>query len=131
MVIDQSRGLHMGINRGASQKFEAPLFKVFGQLVGSLGSGWDFGRRLEMVLDGFAIDKSPDIVREGSELLLHFHESFRIVNGRFDFKSIADDPCILHQFLDIIFWKFCHCSIVKVGKGLSVPFALFQYRRPA
>ena len=31
MIIDQSGGLHMGIDNRAPQKFKASLFEVFGQ----------------------------------------------------------------------------------------------------
>ena len=114
MVVDHSDRLHVGIaNRGAD-KFKASLLQVLAHCIALLRAGGDLFGCLEFVLYRFAIDKSPDVIVERIEFVLHFQETSSIVSRAKDFQSIANNTRILEQLFQLLVGVLRDLSIVEV-----------------
>ena len=128
VVIDQSCCLHVCIHYGAADKLESALFEIFAQSI-RLGRGGRNVRIVSMtVLNGRAVNKSPDVVAEAAELLLHCEERFGVGDCGPYLQSIPHDTRIQQQLLDPSFCETCNFLWVEVGESLSIAFALVQYR---
>lgn len=61
MVVYQSRGLHECVADCGSNKLEASFLEVLVHRSGFFGFGWHLGELFEGVLDGFSLNKLPDV----------------------------------------------------------------------
>jgi hypothetical protein len=91
VIIDHADGLHEGIDNGASDKFESPLFQIPTHGVGFLAGGWQNGIGCPAVNDRFAIYEGPKMITEAAEFLHDFQIRLGIGDGGFDLQSISND----------------------------------------
>lgn len=94
MIVDETGGLHVCIHDRTANKFETALLQVLGQSVGFGGRGGNIAVFPETILDGFAVDKPPDVFAEGFELILYGEKRLCVSHRGGDFQSIANDAGI-------------------------------------
>ena len=95
VVIDQTHGLHEGVDRGRPDKGPATLFEIGRQL-----------RCFEHRCSPFELMRGegprcgleqPCVTAERAEFIDQLQHAFGIVDGRFDFATMAHDACISQQ----------------------------------
>ena len=94
MVIYHACCLHIGVADGWSDESETSRFEVLAHCLGFGCGAGNFFQGAPAILNGVTVDKTPDIVMERAEFVLHFEISTRVVDRRFDFSSISDDILI-------------------------------------
>src|ERR1044072_1120410 len=94
MVVDHACRLHVSVDDRCSDEAEAALLKVLADQIGQIGASRDVAHRLEVVHDGFAVHKAPDVVVKASKLLLDAEERLRIADGGSHLCPVADDALV-------------------------------------
>src|SRR5438128_2881771 len=94
MVVDHAHGLHVRINDRRTEEGETAALPIAAQGVGLSGASWDFPYGSPAVLDRAAVDEAPLVSVEGSELFLKAEKRLRVLDRRFNFGPVANDPRI-------------------------------------
>lgn len=102
MVIDQPRGLHMGVDNGRADKGKPPSLEVFADDPGEVGLCRDLFHAVKPVYTGRTVNKTPDVVIKRTELLLNVQKRSGIRHGGADLSFISDDTGVRFQALDIL-----------------------------
>ena len=118
MIIDQACGLEEGIDSDGADKLEASFFHILGNQLRQGCLGWGLFVIQQVILNGFAIDKGPDIVIKAAKILLNLEKGLGIGSGRKDFQAVADNGWILQDFLQVLIGHFCYLMVIIVMKGL-------------
>ena len=131
MIVDHAGGLHVGIDDGGADEAEAPFFQVLGNQVRQFRLCREFFHGLPAVLYGLAVDKIPDVVIEGAELLPHLDKSPGVLHRRADLEPVAHDAGVVQQFPDFRFPVPGDLFEIKLIEGPAVVGPLFQNGDPA
>ena len=114
MIIDQACGLEEGIDCDGADKFEASFFHILGNQLRQGCLGWGLFVIQQVILNGFAIDKGPDIVIKAAKILLNLEKGLGIGSGRKDFQAVADHGWILQDFFQILIGHLCYLMVIIV-----------------
>ena len=74
VIIDHACGLHVAVDDGWADEIEAALFHVPGNGFRQPGFRRQVFHAFPAVVDGVAIDETPDIFAEGTEFFSHGDE---------------------------------------------------------
>src|SRR5688572_3113501 len=97
VVVHHTDRLHVGIDDGRADEGKSALSKVLAERVR------DGRPRRDVLLcsmaanDRLAVDESPLVLREASELFLHGEKCARILDRRLDLHAISDDARIAEK----------------------------------
>ncbi|SRR5579871_3993013 len=131
VIVHDPDRLHERITDGGADKVEAPGLEIFAHGLRFAGFGWDFFHIGPRVLPLLSAGKLPDITVEAAELFLHIQKGFRIAYRRPYLKTVADDPGIVQQFLDLVRIKARNLRWLEPVESLAVGITLVQNGRPA
>lgn len=131
MVVHQPCRLHVGVHDCAADKLEAAAFEVLAQCIGLLRSSGNLLHGLPAVLDRFAFNKLPDVVRKAVELLLHLKKRTGVGHGRVHLQLVADDAGVLQELGDAFSGEAGDFLGIELGERLAITFAFVENRRPA
>src|SRR5437762_2943984 len=110
----------MRVDDRRTDEAEPPLFEIFADRIGKVGSRRDFAERFESVLNRSPIDEPPDVGIERPELFLHLKESLGVLNCRSHLGAISNYAWILKQPWDIIFVVCSHLVRIEAVECLAV-----------
>ena len=131
MIIHHPDSLHERIANRRSNKLEPARLKVLAHRIRLGRMRRNPLPQVPRVHPRLAPDELPDIAIERSKFLLHSEKCARIGNGRLDLQSVANNPLIAKQRLDlapVVARNFCG---IKAGKSGTIVLALPQNRVPA
>lgn len=130
MVIDEADGLHIGVDDGGADEFEAAFFEILADFFGKWSDGGNLLDGLPVVDDGLAVDESPKILVEGAEFLLDCKKAVGVGDGGGDFEAVFDDAVEVVEFGLFGFGEFGNFGGVEVGESLAVTFAFIENGGP-
>lgn len=131
VIVDQARGLHVGVKRSTPDKSKPSLLHIRTQPVGNIGGRRHFPHCFPVVLDRFPIHKPPDVITKASELFLYGNESLCIGYGGPNFRFVANYLWIGKQLLNFLFGEPGYFLHFKVGEGFTIAFPFFEDGTPA
>ena len=123
MVVDLAGGLHVGVDDDGAHEFEAPGLEVLGEGFGLGGLG---GHGLVVPAEDLVAGELPDVGVEGAEFPLDFEEASGVVDDGLDFASVADDPGVGQEALDVGVGVGGDFLGVEVGEGFAEVFPLVE-----
>ena len=100
MVIHQPRCLHKGITDCAADKGETSLFHILRHRIGLHAGGGHVAYRLPIVLQGFSVDKIPQISVQRAALLLQLEKGTRILDEAINLETVTHDTRVLQKRRD-------------------------------
>ena len=130
MVVDQSRGLHMGIKNRSAQKFESSFFQIFGPSLRFRSHHGNIFHGFNPMDHRFMPHPGPHVLGKGSEFFLDFLKEPGVLNGGFDLEPVADDAGVPHQSGPVPGVETRDLHVVKALEGLSKVFPLVENGPP-
>ncbi len=131
MIVHQSCGLHEGVTYRAADKGKSAFFHIFRHCIRQRSCGRHIGHRCALVLQGFTIDKIPQISVQSQAKLAHLEIGARIFDEAIYLEAIAHNTGILQQGCDLRVLVTRYLVGIEVIKNLAVVFAFAQNGYPA
>lgn len=129
MIVRHPDRLHKRIANRRSDKIEAALLQIAAQPVRFPRPCWN--RRVSPTLQGLSIHKPPDIRIETAKFPLDFEKGARILNGRSNLQTIADDSFVGQQSRDLSVAVFRNFLRIELIKRTTILLSLSQDYLPA
>lgn len=103
MVIYDSDRLQVSVNYRGASKTKTPFFHIFADGVAQGSGRWYLIYGLPAVYYDLSFRKAPNIIVKTAEFSPYLQNTLGIVYDGAYLQPIADDPCILHQFIEFRF----------------------------
>src|SRR5256886_10456334 len=131
VVFDPPDRLHVRIDDRRTHEAEATALQILAHGVGLGAARGDIAFGPPAVLDRATVDEAPLVRVEAAELRLHVEERLRVLDRRFNLRSVAHDPRICEQSRDLPFLVASDLPWVELVEGAPVGVSLAQDRAPA
>ena len=129
MVIDHAGGLHEGVDRRWTAKSKSFLLQRFGHC----GARWCLPRNVlhafDRILLRYSVNEIPQECRQ-AHTFAKSQIGLRIIDRGLDLATVANDPGILQQALNLFLVVTCDFFSVKIIKDLTEARPLVEDRDP-
>lgn len=133
VIVDQTHGLHEGIQRGRSDKAPATPLEVLGQRGrgGGAGHGADCRKRDARGPAGGLWFMAPEVGRQRAKLVAQHPSALRVVDDGSDLARVAHDARVAQQTRHVGGVEGGQPIHVELAKGAPEGLALVQDGQPA
>ena len=114
VVVDDTAGLQVGVDRYRTHILEAALLHVFADSVGETVADRDRPDIMPLIQDRFATREAPDVIAEAAMLFAHLNIASGIVDHRLHLAQRADHTFRIQDAIHIIIIVSGNLVIVKI-----------------
>ena len=126
VVHDHARGLHQRVANRRADEGEAGLFQAFAHLHGNWRDRRHLGAILEMIDHRRAANEGPEKLHR----VFQRQPGLGVAPGGVEFKTIADDARIEHQFIDFRVAHLRYALYVEAEHHLAITLTFTQHGDP-
>ena len=130
MIVDESAGLQMRIDRHGSDKHEVAPFQILTNSVRQSVGNRHFTVGVSLIDDGFAVCVAPEIIAEGSEFFANLLIAPGVVNDRPHLALRSQHTLRTEDLLNVILTVCGDLVKFKVLKALTEDFTLLHHKSP-